>query len=150
MRQKQILKNGLVCAGEHLECENYAADKQTLLRVVNLKAGDYYFRDKTEHSTLVFLLSGELELSMGYTINQKVVGGQMYLIPAGESYCSKTKTDTTVFYSLFDFFPFELTFFELSSGVNTTSSDDGSTYRLPSFISSIGISEALSLAKARS
>ena len=84
MRQKQILKNGLVCAGEHLECENYAADKQTLLRVVNLKAGDYYFRDKTEHSTLVFLLSGELELSMGYTINQKVVGGQMYLIPAGE------------------------------------------------------------------
>ena len=50
MRQKQILKNGLVCAGEHLECENYAADKQTLLRVVNLKAGDYYFRDKTEHS----------------------------------------------------------------------------------------------------
>ncbi len=102
MRQKQILKNGLVCAGEHLECENYAADKQALIKVVSLKAGDYYFRDKTEHSALVFLLSGELELSMGYTINQKVIGGQMYLIPAGESYCSKTKTDTTVFYSLFD------------------------------------------------
>lgn len=96
-------KSVLLYSDEHKKCINYALNRQSIIKKIELKAGEQYICNKVENSAIVFLISGKVELSMSFSIKQVVNSGMAYFIPAGESYWSKTLDESIIFYCLFDF-----------------------------------------------
>lgn len=96
MENKPFTTSALKYVKEHLACRNYATAEQSILQVRNFKAGENIVKEATDCSALVFLLSGEIELSTGSVLDQKIEGPSMFFIAASERFCAKIKQDTTL------------------------------------------------------
>lgn len=72
-------------AQEHLGCVNYAMDDQTIMKVVELEKGKLLIRKDLKHSTLVFVMEGNVLVTTGKCIEKSISCGNMFLVPAGDS-----------------------------------------------------------------
>lgn len=96
MENKPFTTSALKYVKEHLACKNYTTIEQSILQVRLFKAGENIVKEATDCSALVFLLSGEIELSTGSVLGQKIEGPSMFFIAASERFCAKIKQDTTL------------------------------------------------------
>lgn len=96
MRAKQNQSNGLQYVEEHLICENYASGDNAIIGIVELKANKLFIREDMKRSTLVFVLSGSINISTGSIMNQTIEAGNMFLVPAGSSFYGKAITATVL------------------------------------------------------
>lgn len=96
MENKPFATSALKYVKEHLACKNYTTIEQSILQVRLFKAGENIVKEATDSSALVFLLSGEIELSTGSVLGQKIEGPSMFFIAASERFCAKIKQNTTL------------------------------------------------------
>lgn len=94
MKAKQNVSNDLKYAKEHFACENYIPNEQAILEAIEVKAGKYLVREEVERPTLGFILSGEIDISTGGAVCQRVREKQLFLVPAGDNFHGKAVTDT--------------------------------------------------------
>ena len=85
----QNTRNELQYRQEHLMCKNYVADECANWGVWHLNANRLFVKESLKRPTLVFVLKGEMNISTVNPIGQKVVAGQMFLVPTGESFYGK-------------------------------------------------------------
>ena len=71
---------------EHLACENYVSDERSVWGVLKLPQGKSTFREGVDRHTLVFVLSGTLNVSYAGVINQEIRAGQFFLVPTGDNF----------------------------------------------------------------
>lgn len=100
--KKQSMSNDLKQTKEHPIYKDYASEERAILKAIDLKAGKHFTMEKLEHPTLVFLLSGEMILSMPPVVGQKVNGRQLFLAPTGSNFYGETITDLSIFICSFD------------------------------------------------
>lgn len=91
----QNTRNELQYRQEHLMCKNYVADECANWGVWHLNANRLFVKECLKRPTLVFVLKGEMNISTVNPIGQKVVAGQMFLVPTGESFYGKAVCDTS-------------------------------------------------------
>lgn len=96
MKLKENLSNELKYRKEHLVCENYISDERAILEAAEVKAGKYFIREDVERNTLVFVLSGEIDISTAGYVSQRIREKQMFLVCAGDSFHGKAVTDTSL------------------------------------------------------
>lgn len=96
MENKPFSTSALKYVKEHLECRNYATVEQSILQFRIFKAGENVVKEATDSSALLFLLSGEIELSTSSVLSQKIEGPSMLFIASGEDFCAKIKLNTTL------------------------------------------------------
>ena len=96
MKPELNIPNELKYMKEHLVCENYISDERSILESIEIKAGRHLIREELERSTLGFILSGEMDISTGGAICQRVGERQLFLIPAGDSFHGKAVTNTAL------------------------------------------------------
>lgn len=99
--QKQSSK-GLQYVDEHLSCENYMNGEQSIIDAVEIKAGKYIMKEDTQNNALVFILSGEIDISTGGSVCQRVKGKQLFMVCAGDSFHGKTITNTVLIGCIFN------------------------------------------------
>lgn len=81
---------------EHLNCGNYIISEQTFLEIIEITAGERFVRENVKRTSLVFVMTGEVEVSTGSAICQRICALQMFLIPAGNNFYGHALTDTHV------------------------------------------------------
>lgn len=81
---------------EHLNCGNYIISEQTFLEIIEITAGERLVRENAKRTSLVFVMTGEVEVSTGSAICQRICAQQMFLIPAGDNFYGHALTDTHV------------------------------------------------------
>lgn len=86
----------------HLVCKKYVTGNDAMIEIVEVKAGDYLIREAVEKNTLVFLLDGQLDVSTGGTVCQRISGQRMFLVCAGDNFHSKAVTDCCLMRCSFD------------------------------------------------
>ena len=86
--------SGLTYQKEHLECENYVSNEQAIWGIQELESGKLFIKENLKRHTLVFVLEGELHISSTQVIEQKIIAGKMFLIPAGGNFYGKAIRDT--------------------------------------------------------
>lgn len=99
--QDKDSENGLKYVKEHATCENYITGKRAILGLVELKADELFVREDLGRSTLVFVLRGIIHVSTGGTVDRPVGEGCMLLVPAGDSFYGRAKTEVTLLRSSF-------------------------------------------------
>lgn len=70
---------------EHLGCVNYATDDQIVMKVVELEAEKLLIRKDLQRSVLVFIMGGNVLVTIGKCIEKSISCGNMFLVPAGGS-----------------------------------------------------------------
>lgn len=93
--------DGIRYKEEHLMCENYISDEHAIWKVVELHKSEIIVRESLERSTLVFVMSGKLEISTDDTWKQEVGTQKMFLIPVGGYFYGNALEDTVLLCCLF-------------------------------------------------
>ena len=101
MKRKNNLSPELKYPKEHLICTNYISDEQAILGITEVKAGKYLMREDIEQHVLVFILSGEIDISTAGSVCQRVCEKQMFLICAGDSFHGKAVKDVSLMHCAF-------------------------------------------------
>lgn len=81
---------------EHFDCDNHLVDGKAIVESVEIKAGKYIMQENAEHNALVFILSGEIDISTAGKVCQRVSGKHFFSVCAGDSFHGKTITDTVL------------------------------------------------------
>lgn len=87
---------GLLYLNEHIACKNYLIGDSALFEIINLETGKLFIRESLGRSSLVFLLSGEICISMKNVMNRKIEAGNMFLVTTGDSFYGRAVTDVTL------------------------------------------------------
>lgn len=101
MIPKRNVPNELKYMEEHFVCENYISDEQSILEAIEIEADRHLIWEKVERTTLVFVLSGEMDISTGRAICQRIGERQLFLIPAGDSFYGMAITNCSLIRCLF-------------------------------------------------
>lgn len=96
MKSEQKRAGGLLYREEHFICEGYVSDDRAIIGLVELEAGRLFIREDVKRSTLVFVLSGDIDISTGSVLNRRIKSGNMFLVPAGSSFYGKASTATVL------------------------------------------------------
>lgn len=102
MKNRKHLLNELEYANEHLACTYYTTGEQAIIETAEIKAGKYIMKEDVEHNALVFVLSGEIDISTAGAVCKRVQGRQFFLICAGDSFHGKAISDTIILGCTFD------------------------------------------------
>lgn len=94
MKGKEQISCKLECMHNHSMCENYISDEHAIFRSRVVKAGQYVVMEEVECSMVGFVLSGEIDISTGGAVCQRVCEGQMFLIAAGDNFHGKVVRET--------------------------------------------------------
>lgn len=95
-KPKQNIFCGLKHADEHFSCENYISNDYAVLELLEVRAGDYLVREEVSKSTIAFVLSGEICVSTGNSVNQRVAPNQMFVVAAGDNFYGKVVEDAVI------------------------------------------------------
>lgn len=87
---------------EHVNCKNYVADDRTILRIEDLKKDGCLVLKGLKHSSLFFVLEGEIALTAGRRMNGTVGSGSLFFIPSGDNCCCRAQTDTSLLHCSID------------------------------------------------
>lgn len=94
--KNNIVWQGLLYKEEHLTCKNYLTGDSAIFEEVRLKAGKLFIREDIGRSTLVFLLSGDINISTKNVVSHPITAGYMFLVAAGDSFYGRAVTDVTL------------------------------------------------------
>ena len=75
---------------------HHLADEQNILKTFELEPGRRMMREDIDRSMLLFVLSGELDISTAAAVNLRVSDRQMFLVPAGNNLYGKAVTKVTL------------------------------------------------------
>lgn len=86
--------DGIKYKAEHLICENYISDERAIWEVIELSKNQMILKEALERSTLLFVLTGKLEIATDSVLKQKVEASKMFLIPIGGNFYGHVLEDT--------------------------------------------------------
>lgn len=95
-KPKQNIFCGLKHADEHFSYENYISNDYAVLELLEVRDGDYLVREEVSKSTIAFVLSGEICVSTGNSVNQRVAPNQMFVVAAGDNFYGKVVEDAVI------------------------------------------------------
>lgn len=94
-----LVKNkpeGLLYIQEHVQCTNYLTGDSALFQEIKLESGELFIREFVNRSSILFILSGEIRVSIRSVVNRKVEAGNMLFVTMGDSFFGRALTDVTV------------------------------------------------------
>ena len=94
-----LVKNkpeGLLYIQEHVECKNYLTGNDALFEEINLESGELFIREFINRPSLLFILSGEIRVSIRSVVKRKVEAGNLLFVTMGDSFFGRALTDVTV------------------------------------------------------
>lgn len=89
-------------AEQRLTREVYEDGRPSLFYVLRLRTGEHYSRDRVCNSLLVFVLEGEVEMSMGIYVKEFAGEGQMFVVHKGDNGYTKGLKDAVILFCSFD------------------------------------------------
>lgn len=96
MKTQTTLSSDLIYQKEHLNCDNYVTNERAILEIIEIKAGKRLVREDLGRTSLAFVLSGNVDVSTGGAVCQRVNAEQMFLIAAGDNFYGWAFTDTRI------------------------------------------------------
>lgn len=102
MKNEQNTISDLKYVKEHLYCEDYFSDEKAILSVAEMKANEYFIKEKVDSPKMLFVLSGTMVISTGSAVKQEVKGGQMFLVVTGDNFYGIAVTDLIILRCDFD------------------------------------------------
>lgn len=96
MESRQNMMTGLKYTKEHLICENYVTGEQAILEIIEVDADKHLVWEDMERSALIFVLSGQIEISTYGLVWHHVHERQMFFVNAGDSFYGKSVAGTSL------------------------------------------------------
>ena len=87
---------------QRLTREVYEDGRPSLFYVLRIRKGEHFSRDRVCSSLLVFVLEGEVEMSMGVYVKEIACEGQMFVVHKGDNGYAKGLKDAVILLCSFD------------------------------------------------